>query len=189
MPKKIDFTLTKDELAAVRRAVKKDRRPEVRQRSMVVRMLADGQTPAEVADLMSVTVQSIYGWWHRWEAGGIEGLANRPYEPRKRKADEAYLQALDEALSKEPEAYGYSFAIWTRERLRDHLTEATGVEMSVGWLGRVMKARGYVFRRPKHELTHLQDAAEKEAAKELLEEFKKRSSQTISSSSLWTKRP
>ena len=154
MPKRIDFTLTNDELTVVRRAIKKDRRLEVRQRAVVVRMLAESQTPAEVADLMSVTVQSIYGWWHRWEAGGIEGLANRPYEPRKRKADEKYLQNLDEAL-----------------------------------LGKVMKARGYVFRRPKHDLTHLQDAVEKEAAKELLEEFKKRSSQTISSSSLWTKPP
>ncbi len=189
MPKKIDFTLTNDELTAVQQAIKKDKRPEVRQRATVVRMLAEGQQPAEVADLMSVTVQSIYGWWHRWEAGGIEELANKPYEPRKRKADEKYLQALDEALSKEPEAYGYCFAIWTRERLRDHLTEVTGVEMSIGWLGEVMKARGYVFRRPKHELTHLQDAVEKEAATELLEEFKKRSSETISSSSLWTKRP
>jgi transposase len=189
MPKKIDFTLTKDELAAVQRAIKRDKRAEVRTRSTVVRMLAEGQNPVEVADLMSVTVPSIYGWWHRWEAGGIEGLANKPHKPRKRKADETYLQALDEALSKEPEAYGYSFAIWTRERLRDHLTEVTGVQMSVVWLGEVMKARGYVFRRPKHELTHLQDPAEKEAAKELLEELKKKSSQTISSSSLWTKRP
>jgi transposase len=189
MPKRIDFTLTKDELSAVQRAIKRDKRSKVRQRALVVRMLAEGHRPEQVADLLSVTVQSIYGWWHRWEAGGIEGLANKPYEPRKRKADEKYLQALDEVLSKEPEAYGYNFAIWTRERLRDHLTEVTGVEMSVGWLGEVMKARGYVFRRPKHELTHLQDAAEKEAAKGLLEMFKKKSSQTISSSSLWTKRP
>jgi transposase len=189
MPKKIEFTLTKDEITQVKQAIKRDKRPEVRQRAMAIRMLGEGQRPSEVAEFLSVTMPSIYGWWQRWKEGGIDGLANKPHKPGKRKAVAAYRQALDEALNKEPSEYGYNFAIWTRERLRDHLKQETGVKLSINWLGEVMKAEGYEYRRPKHDLTHLQNQTEKELAKELLDELKKTSSQTISSSSLWTKRP
>jgi hypothetical protein len=41
----------------------------------------------------------------------------------------------------------------------------TGVELSVGWLSEVMKARGHVFRRPKHELTHAGPSGEKSGQK------------------------
>jgi transposase len=188
MPKKIDFTLTNDEYKQVETAVKKDKRREVQRRATAIRLLHLGKKPKEVAAICAVTEPSVYGWWRRWKEGGIEGLANQPHNPPKRKADEAYCRALDEALSKEPSEYRYDFAIWTRERLRDHLIRETGVELHVNWLGEVMKARGYEFRRPKHDMGHLQDQAEKEAAIVLLDELKKTSSLTILSSSLWTKR-
>ena len=53
----------------------------------------------------------------------------------------------------------------------------------------VIRQRGYVYRRPKHDLTNLQDLTAKQQAAELLEELKKGRSKTISGFSLWTKRP
>lgn len=189
MAKRIVFTLTTDELTTVETAIKKDKRPEVRRRATAIRLLHLGHKPTAVAEMVSASEASIYGWRQRWLSGGLEGLANKAHIRPKRKADAAYRQALAEALSQEPTAFGYEFAIWTRERLRDHLNEKTGVELSLNWLGEVMKAEGYEFRRPKHDLSHLQNQAEKKVAKELLEELKKTSSQTISSFSLWTKQP
>jgi transposase len=188
MPKRIDFTLTKDELETVKAAIKHDRRPEVRTRAVAIRMLGGGKPPAEVADFLAVTEPSVYGWWHRWQAGRLDGLANKPHKPERRKADGAYLQAMEAALDKEPSEYGYEFAIWTRERLRDHLQQATGVKMSLNWLGHLMKVAGYEYRRPKHDLSHLQNQREKAVAKELLQELKKNSATTIMNCSLWTKR-
>ena len=189
MPKRIDFTLTKDELATVKYAIKHDQRPEVRTRAVAIGMLGEGKAPAEVADFLAVSEPSVYGWWHRWQAGRVDGLANKPHRPERRKADRRYLLAMEEALEKEPAEYGYEFAIWTRERLRDHLQQETGVRLSLNWLGHLMKAAGYEYRRPKHDLSHLQNQDEKAVAKELLEELKKTSSTTISNFSLWTKRP
>lgn len=189
MPKRIDFTLTTDELKTVKYAIKRDKRPEVRTRAMAIRMLGDGKSPAEVAEFLGVSEPSVYGWWHRWQAGGVAGLANKPHQPEGRKADAAYLQAMESALEKEPSEYGYEFAIWTRERLRDHLQRETGVKLSLNWLGHLVKAAGYEYRRPKHDLSHLQDQKEKAVAKELLAELKKTSSTPISNFSLWTKRP
>ena len=95
---------------------------------------------------------------------------------------------MEETLEHEPADYSYAFAIWTRERLREHLAEVTGIRISVNWMGELLKAQGYVLRRPKHDLRHRQDPVAKVNAQEALEELKKRQGQTISSSSLWTKR-
>ena len=189
MPKKTDFRLSDEKIAEIEEAIKKDKRPEVRQRAMAVRLLHLGHKAEEIASMLGVSKPSVYGWRNRWLAEGIEGLANRPKKPRKRKASEAYCQGLDAALEQEPEAFGYSFAIWTTERLRDHLEGQTGIRLSVNWLNEIIRQRGYVYRRPKHDLTNLQDLTAKQQAAELLEELKKGRSKTISGFSLWTKRP
>ena len=79
--------------------------------------------------------------------------------------------------------------MWTVERLRQHLEKETGIDLSEPRLRALLKRKGYRYRRPKHDLGHLQDKEAKAQAAELLDELKKRSSETISSASLWTKRP
>jgi transposase len=92
-------------------------------------------------------------------------------------------------IEKEPSELGYDFAIWTIDRLRAHLEQKTGISLSESRFRALLKRKGYRYRRPKYDLGHLQDKEAKEKAAELLEELKKRSSETISHSSLWTKRP
>ena len=48
MPKSLNFHLTEEELAGITRAIKHDKRPEVRQRAMGLRLLHQGPTPKEV---------------------------------------------------------------------------------------------------------------------------------------------
>jgi hypothetical protein len=80
---------------------------------------------------------------------------------------------LEETLDQDPRELGYRFAIWTVERLRDHLRLQMGVEMSVKRLGEIILERGYVYRRPKHDLKNLQDPEAKAQAEQRLEELKK----------------
>ena len=188
MPKKLDFQLSETELSQITEAIHKDKRPEVRQRATAVRLLALGQKPAEVARGLAVQPTTIYSWFHRYRQDGLDGLANQPKGRPKRKANETYCSALEEAIEHDPAEYSYPFAVWTVERLRDHLEKETGVRMSVSRLRVVIRKRGYVYRRPKHDLTSLQDPDAKEQARELLEALKKGHSETTKSgSSLWTK--
>jgi transposase len=189
MPKQLKISLTTEEREQVTQASWQDDRAEVRQRAEAIRLLDLDRTKEEVAEEMEVTIQSIYNWVHRWLEGGLEGLANEPRPGRKPKADETYRQALAKALEQDPREVGYRFAIWTRERLRDHLEQETGVHLHVEYLGEIMRQEGYVFRRPKHDLKNLQDPEAREAAKQLIEELKRGRSTGISSSSLWTKQP
>jgi transposase len=189
MPKARDYHLTEHELADVEAAIRRDKRPEVRQRCTVIRLLHLGHKPEQIAEMQAVSKPTIYGWYDRWRSGGIEGLANRPKSGRPLKADDAYSVALQEVIEKEPSEVGYDFAIWTIDRLRAHLEKKTGISLSESRFRALLKRKGYRYRRPKYDLGHLQDKEAKEKAADLLEELKKRSSERMSSSSLWTKRP
>jgi transposase len=189
MAERKDFTLTDEELDAIDLAIRRDKRTGLARRATAVRLLHLGHKPEAVAEMVAASIPSVYGWHERFRQSGVDGLANKEKRPRRRKVTATYLEKLDQALEHDPDAFGYEFAIWTRERLRDHLEQETGVKLSLNWLGTLMQERGYVFRRPKHDLSHRQDEAAKAATKAVLEELKKTSASTISSSSLWTKRP
>jgi transposase len=182
-----EYKLKPKELAEIEKAIRQDKRAEVRQRARVIRLLHLGQKPAAVAEQQMVSVPTVYNWHKLWRKDGIEGLANKVRPGRKPKATDAYCLKLEEVLSKEPSAYGYRFAIWTSDRLRAHLKKETGIQLSEGRFRALLKKKGYRYRRPKHDLSHWQDKAAREKAEKLLEEMKKRASKTISSSSLWTK--
>jgi transposase len=189
MAKARDYHLEKDELTELEIAIRRDKRPEVRQRSMAIRLLHLGHKAEEVAQMQMVSKPTIYGWWKRWCAGGVEGLANRPKSGRPPKADEAYIALVEEVVEQSPSELGYGFTVWTIDRLRAHLAQATGIELSEPAFRVLLKKQGYRYRRPKHDLGHLQDPKAKAEADELLDRLKKRSAETISHSSLWTRRP
>jgi transposase len=189
MPKARDYHLTEQELADIEAAIRRDKRPEVRQRCTVIRLLHLGYKPEQIAEMQSVSKPTIYGWYDRWVSGGVEGLGNRPKSGRPLKTDDAYTTALLEVIDKEPSEFGYDFAIWTIDRLQAHLEKKTGIGLSESRFRALLKRKGYRYRRPKYDLGHLQDKDAKAKAAEVLEELKKRSSETISNSSLWTKQP
>ena len=134
-----------------------------------------------------MSVPTIYNWHKLWREKGIDGLANKPRKGRPPKATEAYCQTLEAVMKEEPSELGYRFAIWTSDRLRAHLEKETGILLSESRFRALLKKRGYRYRRPKYDLSHLQDQRAKKQAERLLDEMKKRASKTISNSSLWTK--
>lgn len=189
MPKSLNFTLTESELKIVAKAVKSDKRPEVRQRALGLRLLHEGQTPKEVAQIMAVSQPSVYDWHHRWQTNGLAGLANCPKSGRPRKTDRSYVERLEEVPEQDPQELGYNFTIWTADRLRYHLEKETGKLIGPTQFRNLLKENDFVYRRPKHDLTDLQDPQAREAAEIWLEELKKAPKQERSTYSLWTKAP
>jgi hypothetical protein len=111
-------------------------------------------------------------------------LANRPKSGRSGIADEEYCRILEETLDKSPAELGYASTVWTIKRLRNHLEKEFGRALSESCLRHLMKEKAYRYKRPKHDLHHLQDPEAKEQARVLLEELKKGAAQTISGLSL-----
>lgn len=185
----IDFSLNKEEVKTIQQGMQHAPQAEVRQRATAIHLLHQGHKPEEVADMMAVGMPTIYKWHKQWRTAGLEGLVNRPKSGRPRKANEAYCQLLAEVLKREPSDYGYAFGVWTVDRLREHMRRQTGIRLSNRRFRELMKQEGYVYRRPKHDVSALQDAAEVERGKLLLEWLKKEVSAEPLNSSLWTKAP
>ena len=51
-------------------------------------VIADGETVTDVAARFGVARKTVHGWLARYEAGGLEGLADRSHRPRSCPASE-----------------------------------------------------------------------------------------------------
>lgn len=190
MSRKIDYTLTTDQLAELEQAINSSPQPEVRQRAIAIRLLHLGQSPEQVAQVVLVTSNTIYAWHKRWREQGVVGLPDRQRSGRPTKADSAYLQELERVLELDPRTLGLAFTIWTLNRLRLYLSEQTGILLSYTRFRALMNREGYRWKAPKHDLSHLQDRPAQETAAQVMEWLKKTSPLTPSptpNSSLWTK--
>lgn len=189
MPKRIDYTLTESELLTIEQAIKNDPDLRLRQRALIIRLLHKGYKPEAIADVLSISTGPVYYWYNRWQNEGLDGLRDKPRSGRSRIADEAYRRKLEEVLAQDPQELGFAFSVWTPARLLAYMEQETGVVMHENTLRNLLNEHDYVYRRPKHDLRHLQDKQAKAEAAEMLEMLKKKPNKAKSSFSLWTKRP
>lgn len=189
MPKKIDYKLSPEELSIIKRAAKSHSDLRVRQRAQIIRQLHLGKKPEEVAEIFSVTAATVYNYHKRWRAEDLEGLSDAPRPGRTKKGGAEYVQALEKTIEIEPRDAGYGFNVWTLDRLIAHLAKETGITVCKNTLRERLDELEYVYRRPKHDLTSLQDVTAKEQAQQMIDELKKEQKQAKSNYSLWTKRP
>lgn len=190
MSRRIDFTLTGQQLAELEQAINSSPYPEVRQRAIAIRMLHLGQHPEQVGVMVMVTSNTIYAWHKRWREQGLAGLRDGQRTGRPNKADRAYVQELERVLELDPRTLGLPFTIWTLNRLRLYLAEKTDILLSYTRFRALMSREGYRWKEPKHDLSHLQDRPAQETIAQITEWLKKTSPSTPSptpNSSLWTK--
>lgn len=189
MPKRINYTLSESQQSEIEKAIKSHENLRVRERARIIRLLHKGHTPAEVAELMAVSVGQVYWWSKRWQTEGLVGLADKPRGGRPVISTEAVCAQVEQLLETDPKTVGYAFTVWTARRLLRHLREKLGIEMHKNTLRHLLDELGYVYRRPKHDLTSLQDAEAKADAQTILDDFKKKHKRAKSNYSLWTKLP
>lgn len=187
MPKVINYTLSNEELKQIEDVIKTHPDAKARQRAQAIRYLHLGYKPKEVADLLLITQTSVYNIHTRWRETKLDSLVDRPRSGRPKRGGDEYDQQLEALLETDPQTLGYGFTVWNVERLLDHLEIQTGIRPHSNTLLNRLKRLGYVFRRPKHDLTNLQDPKAKETAAETLQELKKKPKRKKSNYSLWTK--
>ena len=103
----------------------------------------------------------------------MASLKDAPGAGRKPRVTPAYRRELRGALRKGPVAYGYAFSVWSIPRLNAHLQVKTGLAFSDEWVRRLVKAEGFVYRRPKHTLKGKRDERAFGKARRGLDRLKK----------------
>jgi transposase len=143
MPKQLNFSLSLAELAVLEEAMRHDKRPEVRQRAMVLRMLHFGHRPKEVADLVAVTEATVYNWFRRWRKGGLDAIANQPKGHAPSKTTDHFYRLLAQSIRTSPRQYGYDLDQWTTTHLQEYLHRRTEVALSASRFRAILREQGY----------------------------------------------
>jgi len=166
-------TLTSDEHKELKRLIRTGKEARQVRRAQMVLLFIEGKTASEIGALWARSAQMVRKVLTRFNREGIAGLANRPRQGRPRKTNDRYVELLKEAVQKNPRDFGYLFSCWTLDRLREHLARKTHVIMSVSHLSRLLGEHKIVYRRPKHDMSHLRDPQEYDEKKAFLEFVKK----------------
>ena len=144
--------------------------PRLRERLEMVKAAFHDADLEEIVGWSGRTDETVRHWLRAVQEGGADALADAPRCGRPVRADATYLAALDTAVETDPRSLGQAFDIWTSARLSAYLAETTGTKIAPGWLRVLLHRQRYANGRPKHSVTHLQDAAEVAACVERLRE-------------------
>jgi len=160
-------------LFSLRHLAHTDPDPRVRHRADSLVLVASGMTLTRAADLLGHSRTSLRSWRDRFLAMGRVGLADRGRRGRPPKLDAAARELLATVLPQSPLDHGYPVTTWTAADLVD-LLGRHGWVVSDGTVYRTLHLMGYRYRRPRHDLTHRQDADAVISAKHALAELQKR---------------
>lgn len=151
-------------LVALRRLARTDQDPRVRHRADAFVLVATGLTLTEVARRLGHSRTSLRSWRGRLLAGGRAGLADRGRRGHPPKLDEAARRLLAGVQAESPLDHGSPVTTWTVADLAD-LLGRRGWAVSAATVNRTLHALDYRSRRPRHDLTHCQDAEAVASAK------------------------
>ncbi len=179
-----------DRRATLRHLTKTDPDPRVRRRAQALLLVAEGQSQASAARLLQTSAYRVHVWQERFAVEGRAGLVDRPRGGRPHALSDADRAFLEAALEQGPQAYGVPVTIWSIRDLQALLQRERDVTVSVYTLHRAVHDLGFRYRRPRHDLTHRQDAQAVAAAQRVLNWLQKkqliRANDPLLNDSIWS---
>ena len=112
-----EVALTGEQRREVRRLLQRDLAPRVREQLETVKAFGLGHEVTQVEAWSGRTVGTIRRWVGRFQSGGMAALVDAPRSGRPRRADEAYLAALEATVETAPPELGLPFDVLTSDRL------------------------------------------------------------------------
>lgn len=144
-----------------------------RVRAMVILLTDAGRSGEEIAHILGITRRTVSSTRTRWRRQGSQGLKDAAHTGRPPLADDAYLRRMKQVVRQDPRDLGYAFSRWTAPRLVEYLYWKTGVRVTPGWLGQLLRMYGFVWRKTKRTIRNLQDKPTTERARKRLLRLKK----------------
>lgn len=130
--------LNKKQKEKLQKALKQEEHPDIRERMLILLLLNDGKTQAEIADFVGCSYQKVSYWCIHGDPDNRESLKDERMKGNGRKATDEYLVMLLEIIDKSPTELGYEFGRWTSQRLATYLAQETGIELSGSQVRRIL---------------------------------------------------
>ena len=105
---------------------RKGRRSTNEERIEAIRLLRQGYTREEVANILNVAESSVYDWQSKFRKGGLAALSTKIASGRKRLLTDEQLLKLYRWLCGNPRQVQFDFGLWTRKIVRDPLPLTSG---------------------------------------------------------------
>ena len=121
-------------------------------------LFANGASQAEVARTFGVSAQAASVWYRRWRRGGEPALRAAGRAGRRPRLSQAELEAVEEALGKGPEAFGFDTDLWTLGRIAQVIERLTGVRYHPGHVWRLLRRLGWSPQRPARRAAERDEA-------------------------------
>jgi transposase len=131
---------------------------EVRRR-LAVRLLSQGKSRSEVAEMVGASLSSVKRWKAAWKKGGVEAVAAKPHPGRKPKLTNAQKRQLERMLLRGPRAAGFSNDLWTCGRVAEVIRRRFGVTYHVDHVPRILQAFGWSCQKPELRARERDEAA------------------------------
>lgn len=173
MPRPISVPLTPSERRDLQLLRARTTSRRAWSRATALLMLASGEAASKAARVLSVSINTITHWKHRWRRHRYFRLTDAPRSGRPPKVTRRYQQLLKTAARQGPNAYRYGFTVWSSRRLAAHVERKTGTRLCAKSVRHWLKKLGFVYRRPKHTLKSRQNRKEVQAAERRLAALKK----------------
>lgn len=121
--------------------------------------LERGEPLAEIARQLGVSRQAVHQWALHYRRRGTAGLRRRARPGRPPKLARQQLAQLPRLLSRGAEAYGFSTAVWTTQRVADLLWKHFQVRYDRDHICRLLHRFGWSWQKPTGRARERDEAA------------------------------
>lgn len=131
-------------------------------RKGIVRLLKQGYTPSQIAEILDIGVSTVYKVQKLYNEKGIAGIklkkrgrrkgANRVLTPEQEREVQSWI------IDKDPLQLKLPGCMWTRENIRQLIVEKYGIKLPLSTLGYYLSRWGFSVQRPKKQ-AYKQDEA------------------------------
>lgn len=166
----IRLRLRKGELEALlKRLQQAYARGELRliKRSHALLYIIEGKTVAEVAEILNLSLQTIYNYITAFILKRLDSLVYHCPPGRPRKLTKTQRQILAKLIERGPEKAGYDCGCWDTVLIQDLIYTRFGVEYNPHYVAELLKNMGFSYQKGRFVSDHLENVAA--AQKEWLE--------------------
>jgi transposase len=150
------FDLTTKERSLLERLAASTDQARLLRRAQALLWLYEGDRPAEVAQRLSVSRQTLYNWADRFHVRSDLSLAERlddgPRSGRPRTSHGIIDPLVDEVIDGDPRDWGYGATVWTAPLLRQYLIDRHDLEVSADSIRDAIARLRVRWKRPRHRL-------------------------------------
>lgn len=122
----------------------------------------EGQSVSKVAEILGVTIQTVYNWLKGFLLKGTASFQFRYSSGRKPKLTKAQKQELKQCILLAPTEHGYECGCWNTILIQDLIYNKWGVLYHRGYICQILSNLGLSWQKACFESDHLNPAKRQE---------------------------